>query len=229
MTLVDRTGLPLPPASADALAELILAQYAAFGIVPAVVPVPVLDVPVPTTRIPIQDGSDFTFLTSLADDVGYVFYLVPGPVPGVSQAYFGPEVRIGVPQPALSVNMDAWTNVESLTFTYQPQGVVSPIVYIAAPTVGAVPVIIPPLTPFSPPLGAVVPPPQSFPRLYETANKTTGEALMRGMGEVVKNGDVVTGTGTLNVDRYGTILRARSLVGVRGAGRRSTASTTWTA
>ncbi len=41
---------------------------------------------------------------------------------------------------------------------------------------------------------------------------------MRGMAEVVKHGDVVTGNGTLTVDRYGTILRARSLVGVRGAG-----------
>jgi hypothetical protein len=41
---------------------------------------------------------------------------------------------------------------------------------------------------------------------------------MRGMAEVVKHGDVVTGSGTLTVDRYGTILRARSLVGVRGAG-----------
>ncbi len=29
---------------------------------------------------------------------------------------------------------------------------------------------------------------------------------------------MVTGNGTLNVDRYGQVLRARSLVGVRGAG-----------
>ena len=41
---------------------------------------------------------------------------------------------------------------------------------------------------------------------------------MLGMAEVVKHADVVTGDGTLDVDRYGQVLRARSLVGVRGAG-----------
>lgn len=218
MKFLDRTGLPLPPASPDALAALILAQYAFLGITPEVIPVPVPDIPVPTTRLPIQSGSDFDYLNALAKSVGYVFYLVPGPAPGVSQAYFGPEVRIGIPQPALSVNMDAWTNVESLTFTYQPQGAVGPVVYIAVPVIGPVPVVIPPVTPFSPPLGAVVPVPQKFPKLSDAANKTPAEALMRGMAEVVKEGDVVTGTGTLSVDRYGAILRARSLVGVRGAG-----------
>ena len=37
---------------------------------------------------------------------------MPGPVPGTNVAYFGPEIRIGVPQPALNVDMDAETNVE---------------------------------------------------------------------------------------------------------------------
>ena len=41
---------------------------------------------------------------------------------------------------------------------------------------------------------------------------------MLGMAEAVKNADVVTGDGTLDVTRYGQVLRARSLVGVRGAG-----------
>ena len=42
--------------------------------------------------------------------------------------------------------------------------------------------------------------------------------MMLGMAEAVRTADVVTGTGTLDVDRYGQVLRARSLVGVRGAG-----------
>jgi hypothetical protein len=218
MKHVDRSGVPLPPASPNGLAAGILAQYAFLGITPQVMPVPVLDVPVPATRIPIQRGSDFNYLNELAKCVGYVFYLVPGPVPGTSQAYFGPEIRIGLPQPALTVNMDSWTNVESLSFTYQPQEAVAPVASIAVPAAGPVPVVIPPVAPFSPPLGAVVPSPQDFPKLDDVANKTPAEALMRGMAEVVKHGDVVTGNGTLTIDRYGTILRARSLVGVRGAG-----------
>ena len=42
-------------------------------------------------------------------------------------------------------------------------------------------------------------------------------ALMRGFARSVETADV-TGEGTLDVMRYGQPLRARSLVGVRGAG-----------
>jgi len=38
------------------------------------------------------------------------------------------------------------------------------------------------------------------------------------MARAVESADVVTGEGTLDVLRYGQILRARSLVGMRGAG-----------
>ena len=39
------------------------------------------------------------------------------PAPGSSIAYFGPDIRIPAPQPALNVNMDALTNVEQLSFS----------------------------------------------------------------------------------------------------------------
>jgi hypothetical protein len=96
---------------------------------------------------------------------------------------------------------------------------VTPIVFIQDSISGAtVPVPIPPVTPFNPPLGAVVPVPQRATVLTDTAKRSVAEALMLGMAEAVQNADVVTGDGTLDVDRYGQILRARSLVGVRGAG-----------
>ena len=219
MDKIDLTGLPYPGLTPDLRVLSILARYAVFGIAPEVIPVPAPDVPVPVEQIPVHKGTDFAYISSLAEDAGYLFYLVPGPAPGTSQGYFGPQVRIGLPQPALSVNMDAWTNVDSLTFSYEPQGTVLPTVYIANPVTGVpIPVPIPPVTPFNPPLGAVVPVPQQFPKLPETAKLSPAQALMRGMAEVVKHADVVTGNGTLNVDRYGQILRARSLVGVRGAG-----------
>jgi hypothetical protein len=219
MNLIDLTGLPYPGMSPDLRVLAILAKYAPFGIVPEVIPVPVPDIPVPVSRIPVQHGTDLAYIKELAAEVGYVFYLTPGPVPGMTQAYWGPQVRIGIPQPALNVNMDAWTNVESLSFSYQPQASVLPIVFIQDPVAGLpVPIPIPPVTPFNPPLGLVVPVPQQVKPLDDTAKRSPAEALMLGMAEAIRNADVVTGNGTLSVDRYGQILRARSLVGVRGAG-----------
>jgi hypothetical protein len=219
MGLVNVTGLPYPGMTPDQRVALMLLKYAAFGIVPEVIPVPSADVPVPVEQTPVQHGTDLDYIKELAGDAGYVFYVAPGPVPGTSQAYFGPQVRIGLPQPALSVNQDAWTNVESLSFTYEPQSSVAPIVYLSDATTGvAIPVPIPPATPFNPPLGVVVPVPVQYPKLEDTAKLSPAQALMRGVAEAVQHADVVTGQGTLNVDRYGQVLRARSLVGVRGAG-----------
>lgn len=219
MDLVDASGLPYPGMSPDLRVLTILAKYAAFGIVPDVIPVPAPDIPVPVEKIPVQRGTDLQYIEQLASEAGYVFYMTPGPLPGMSQAYWGPQVRIGAPQPALNVNFDSWTNVESLTFRYQPKSSVLPIVFIQDETTGVpVPVPIPPVTPFNPPLGLAVPVPQQVRQLHDTANRSPAEALMLGMAEAVNNADVVTGDGTLDVVRYGQVLRARSLVGVRGAG-----------
>ena len=219
MDLTTLTGLPYPGTSPDLRVLAILGKYAAFGIVPDVVPVPTPDIPVPAERIPGHKGTDLAYVQHLASEAGYVFNITPGPLPGTSQAYWGPQVRVGIPQPSLNVNMDSWTNVESLTFRYQPQASVTPIVFIQDAITGVpLPVPIPPVTPFNPPLGAVVPVPQQTRQLNYTAKRSPAEALMLGMAEAVKTADVVTGDGTLDVDRYGQVLRARSLVGVRGAG-----------
>ena len=42
--------------------------------------------------------------------------------------------------------------------------------------------------------------------------------LMLGLAEAGETADSVTGTGSLDVRRYGRVLKARALVGVRGAG-----------
>jgi hypothetical protein len=219
MNLVDFSGLPYPGMSPDLRVTTILAKYAAFGIEPQVVPVPVPDVEVPIQRTPTHKATDLAYIRHLAEQAGYVFYLTPGPLPNVSQAYWGPQVRIGMPQQCLSVNMDSWTNVESLRFRYEPQNSVTPIVFIQDPTTKVtLPVLIPPVTPFNPPLGDIVPTPQTFVPLNATAKLPVAQALMRGMARAVESADVVTGEGTLDVLRYGQILRSRSLVGMRGAG-----------
>jgi len=219
MDLIDFSGLPYPAMPPEVRVLTILGKYAAFGIVPEVIPSPATDVPIPVQRIPTHKKTDLAYIQQLAKEAGYVFYITPGPLPGMNQAYWGPQVRVGLPQPALSVNLDSWTNVESLTFRYQPQSSVLPIVYIQDEfTKVTIPIPIPPTTPFNPPLGAFVPIPQKVEPLRETAKLSPAQALMQGMARAVETADVVTGDGTLDVLRYGQVLRARSLVGVRGAG-----------
>jgi hypothetical protein len=219
MDLIDFSGLPYPGMSPDLRVLTILAKYGMFGMVPEVIPVPTPDIPIPVEQIPSQKKTDLQYIQQLAQEAGYVFYITPGPFPGMNQAYWGPQIRVGIPQQSLNVNMDSWTNVESLNFRYQPQNSVLPIVFIQEPiTKMVLPIPIPPVTPFNPPLGIAVPIPQKIEQMDSTAQLTPAQALMQGMAKAVENADVVTGDGTLDVLRYGQVLRARSLVGVRGAG-----------
>ncbi len=219
MDLVDFSGIPYPGMTPDLRVLTILGKYAMFGIVPNVVPVITPDVEVPVDKIPSQQGTDLAYIRQLAKEAGYVFYIQPGPAPGTNQAYWGPQVKIGVPQPALNVNMDSWTNVESLSFRYEPQSTITPIVYIQDQTTGmTVPIPIPSVNPLDPPLGAVVPTPQTIEYMDDTAKLPPAQALMLGLARASETADIVTGDGTLSVLRYGGILQARQLVGVRGAG-----------
>ena len=219
MDLVDFTGLPFPGLTPDLRVLTILGKYAAFGIIPEVIPVITPDIEVPVQKIPTQKGTDFAYINQLAQEAGYVFYVQPGPVPGTSQAYWGPQVKVGVPQPALNVNLDAWTNVESLNFHYNPKTAVLPIVYIQDPTTKIpIPILIPPITPLNPPLGLAVATPQKIQPIPDTAKLSPAQALMIGMAKASDSADIVTGEGTIDVLRYGQILNARTLVGVRGAG-----------
>jgi hypothetical protein len=219
MDLVDLSGLPFPGLTPDLRVETILAKYAVFGIVPNVFPVVTPDVEVPVTRIPTQKGTDLAYVRQLAKEAGYVFYLDPGPLPGTTQAYWGPEIKFGIPQPALNANLDAWTNLESLNFRYTPQSAVTPLVFIQDPTTKAIlPLVIPPVTPLNPPLGVVLPTPQKIEALKDTAKLSPAQAIMVGMARASETADVVSADGSLDVLRYGQILKARQLVGIRGAG-----------
>jgi hypothetical protein len=219
MDLIELDGLPYPAMTPDLRVLAMLSKYAMFGIIPNVIPVIAPDFPIPIDKIPSQKGTDFAYIQQLAKENGYVFYIDPGPLPGTSQAYWGPQIKFGIPQPALNVNMDTWTNVESLSFRYEPQSAVLPLVYLQDETTKMVfPIPIPAANPLSPPLGAVIPAPQSIKQMSDTAKLPVPQALMQGMARASETGDVVTGDGTLDVLRYGRILKARQLVGVRGAG-----------
>lgn len=219
MDKLDLTGLPFPAMPAEAAVALVLAKYAMLGVVPLIIPSILLDVPIPTAKVPAQQGTDLKYITALAKKVGYVFYLSPGPVPGVCTAYWGPRIKVGVPQPALNLDMDAHSNATSITFTYKPQKATLPIVFIQnEQTHIPIPIPIPPITPLNPPLGLVNLPPSNTTPLKETAKYTPAQAIMVGIAAAANSADTVEAEGSLDVLRYGRILAARQLVGVRGAG-----------
>lgn len=94
-----------------------------------------------------------------------------------------------------------------------------PIVFIQnALTKAPIPVPIPSAIPFQPPLGAIPPLPPRINRLRNTARLNPFEAVVRGFAHAARNSDAVTGQGRIDVIRYGRILHAHELVGVRGAG-----------
>ncbi len=219
MDFIEFDGLPYPAMPPALRVLAILAKYAAFGVVPMVIPSVVEDLPIPTERIPTQQGSDLAYISQLASEVGYVFYMDPLPVPGTCRAYWGPEIKVGPPQPALNTDMDVFTNVESLSFQFDKELKEMPVVFIQDQTTKApIPIPIPDITPLNPPLGAVPPLLPKLKYLNDTARLSPLGAVMQGMAYASQHSDAVTGEGSLNVTRYGRVLKARQLVGVRGAG-----------
>ena len=220
MGYVDFTGIPYPALPAEARVALIIAKYAVYGMIPLVIPSVFMDVPIPVNRIPTHQGTDLEYVNRLAEDVGYVFYIEPGPAPGTNVAYWGPEIKVGIPQPALNINMDAHTNVESLSFSFNGASKTMPIVFIQnEETRAPIPIPIPDISPLNPPLGLIPPFPARFEMMRNTANLNPIQAVALGLARAAKSADAVTGTGTLDVLRYGRALKARGLVGVRGVGQ----------
>jgi len=219
MDFIELDGIPYPAMPPVVRVLAVLAKYAALGVIPLTIPSVVEDLPIPIERIPRQQGTDYAYVKQLAFEAGYVFYMDPGPVPGTSRAYWGPEIKVGPAQPALNTDMDAHTNVESLSFSFDKEAKEMPVVFIQnQATKIPIPIPIPDITPLNPPLGAVPPLPPKIKFLDDTAKLSPLGAVMTGLAYASQHADAVTATGSLNVVRYGRVLKARQLVGVRGAG-----------
>jgi hypothetical protein len=219
MNLIDFSGIPYPAMPPEVRVLLIIAKYAMFGMIPLVIPSLFTDVPIPVERLPIHQGTDLAYVQQLAADVGYVFYVDPGPVPGTNTAYWGPEIKVGVPQPALNLDMDAHTNVESLSFNFNGANTTLPIVFIQnSITKIPIPIPIPNLNPLQPPLGVIPAPITNITVLKDTAKMSPMAAIGKGLAVASRSADAVSGNGSLDVVRYGRLLKSRQLVGVRGVG-----------
>lgn len=219
MDFIPLDGIPYPGMTPEVRIFTILGRYAPFGVIPLVIPSIIPDVTIPIERIPRHQGTDLAYVRQLADEAGYVFYVDPGPAPGTSLAYWGPEVKVGLPQPALSVDMDAHTNVESLNFSYDSEQKELPIVFIQnQQTKVPIPIPIPDISPLNPPLGLLPPIPKKLHMMRDTAKDSPMKAALKGLSRASQTSDVVTANGELDVLRYGRVLKSRQLVGVRGAG-----------
>ncbi|MGZ5441108.1 MAG: hypothetical protein ACXW5U_05085 [Thermoanaerobaculia bacterium] len=219
MDLIDFSGVPYPSMPVAARVALVLAKYAMLGVIPLIVPPVIFDVPILTYRIPSQEGKDLAYLQTLAEQSGYVFYVEPGPVPGTSIAYWGPEVKTGIPQRALSLDMDAHSNVKDLSFRYDTDARKIPLVSIQNPeTRMEIKFPVPDIGALSPPLALVPPIPTKTETIPATAKLSPAQGAALALAHASRNAEVLTVDGSLDVTRYGGVLAARRLVGVRGAG-----------
>lgn len=220
MGKVDLSGLFLYPACPpEARVALILLRYAILGVIPLIIPSVMIDIPLPTDVIPSHVGTDLAYIKLLAGIVGYVFVIEPGPIVGTSVAYWGPMIRLSPPQPALNVDMDAETNVESISCSFDATMQVLPIILIQNQLTGIpIPIPIPAVNPLSPPLALLPPLPSDYSIEANTAHKSFVEAALLGLAKAANSSQATTATGTLDVLRYGQVLKPRRLVGVRGVG-----------
>jgi hypothetical protein len=205
------------------IANKIIATYAQYQIVPTVIPPFAPDLPIPLERTPVQAQTDLKYLQTMAERFGYIFSVFPGPVPLTNIGYWGPPIRVGIPQKALTVNMGPETNVESIDFSYNALAPTTVTGQVQVPLIGALPIQT-----FAslriPPLALMPALPFNYPNIRETVlNDTSGQsyiqAFARAQGMTDKSTDqVVSATGEVDALRYGDMLMPRALVGVRGAG-----------
>ena len=210
------------PAQDETLIALkLIASYAQFGLIPMVIPPTVVDPPIPIERIPVQQATDLQYLKQMAGRYGYVFYITPGPVPFTNTAYWGPPVRIGLPQSALTMNMGPETNIESFNVTnnaMQPtlvEGQVQDRLTNQSMPVQTFASLRPPLAAFPAWLVNM----QNIRRQqFRQSGVNVTQAYARAQGTTDASVDAVSAEGTLDALRYGSLLQPRALVGVRGAG-----------
>ena len=219
MDVIEMNLMRYPACPEIARLYVIMAKYLVFGIVPILLPPLPPDIPIPTHEIPTHRGTDLAYIKSLAQDAGYVFYVEPGPLPGQSIAYFGPDIRIPVPQPALNINMDALTNVESMTFSLDGLAKKIIVYTILDPVTNKIPIPIPVpnISVLRPPLGARLTPPSKLEFANDGAAQSMPKAIQKMLGMTFNASDSITVSGKLDVVRYGSVLRSKMLVGVRGA------------
>ena len=221
MDFIDLTGIPYPALPEFLIVEAILAKYLVLGVIPIAIPASIPTFENPLERFVKQLGTDYGYVQFLAKQTGAIFYLDPGPTPGKSLAYWGPDISkiFASMQPALSINFDAVTNVDSLSFSYDGLMATQYFVTILEPTTKIpIPIPIPSIDILKASYASKSPTPLKSTQLGPVTFKKPAEAALLALASEFITADAITGSGNLDVLRYGHIFKARQLAAVRGAG-----------
>jgi hypothetical protein len=221
MDFIDFTGIPYPALPKFVIVEAILAKYIPLGVTPIAIPNSIPDFSNPLDHFIKQDGTDYAFVTTLGRDTGWVLYLDPGPTPGQSTAFWGPDLSrlFGGTQPAVSINFDGTTNLDSLSFSYDGSMATQYLVTIIEPNTGLpIPIPVPSIDLLKPRLSSQAPNVLKVTQLTPIASEDPIGAAQAALAKMFDTADVVSGSGQLDVLRYGRIFKARQRAAVRGAG-----------
>lgn len=203
------------------IAMLVLLKYAQYGVIPTVIPPATAERPNPLDRVPMQRATDFAYLTELATAHDAIFTLIPGPAPLTSTAYWGPQPRIGLPQPAITTDMGPETNVTGLNIENAEAEAGSVSGQVQDRQSGQT-IPVQSIVPLRPPLAArpaLGNRSTARSNLFQTNGAPTGaQAMGEAQAQSDASLDTVTVTGDLDTSIYGSILTPRGLVGLRGAG-----------
>lgn len=191
------------------------------GLEPEIPTKPTSSPPSVVEHIPASATTDLEHLERLARKHGFVFYVIPGPIPGVNRGYWGPPVRAKV-QPALTSNMGDATNVKDLDFVQDSEAStfyearVEDFATCREIQVFPVGSLRRPLSTNPLWLGA---PTHQRRRKARAHGASAVEMMARVQAALDASTDeAVTARGSLEAGRYGHILRPRGLVGLRGVG-----------
>ena len=200
--------------SDSAIVQQVLGRYADLGLKNEIDDTD--DTPHENQRVTRQASTDLAFLQMLAKRNGFVFYLDPDTFDS-SFVHWGEEDRKHVPQHALTMNMGSATNVTSLSFSHNaltPVDVKGSYIDPGNKQINAASSSssnLQPLADRATPMMRTV-------LLRNSGQRTSRQASLAGDALKIDNSRSVTGEGQLDTERYGYILRAGGLVGVRGVG-----------
>jgi hypothetical protein len=221
MDFIDLTGIPYPALPNFLIVEAILAKYIPLGVTPVAIPNAIPQIENPLSRFIKQSGTDYAFVQTLGRETGWIFYLDPGPTPGKSLAYWGPDLSqmFGSTQSAISINFDGNSNIDSLNFSYDGTLATQWLVTIIEPiTKLPIPIPVPSIDIFKPRLSSQSPTVLKVTQLTPTASDDFPGAASAAVAKMFDTAEVVTGSGQLDVLRYGQVFKARMRAAVRGAG-----------